>query len=266
MKRRSKILTATAGLLLVSGLATAQVGLPQVVIDIGANSKLAQDIIYWGKQLGIALQTYTSVHNQEMWISQLWTTKLQWKTLLMQALLYQTVNLYGETVTWNTTGAQSTGIGARITWANATVTLGNMNPLLAGQPVGTAPMAQLATVETIATAGQNSLSTINGARSYLTTSAPAMTALQNSVMDNSAGNNGPTQQMQLIAAVSEQQNSAAHQNLQVNTAVLETLTPIAKTFGDSATYDLNMQAKTAQTYQTQPVLPGGYGSDFMNHK
>ena len=157
----------------------------------------------------------------------------------------------------------ATGVNTGTAWQNATVQLQSMQPILQGQPLGTPEMAQLATVEALNAAGANNLATIGQARSYLGTNTNAMSALLTMIQDVSAANNGPTQQISLVAHATAQNTSLGVQNLQVQTATLETLTGLAKTVGDSHAADLNIQAAKALTYQTEFVLPGGYGSAFM---
>jgi hypothetical protein len=254
-KRLLKVLTLAALVIIPVGYSLAQ-GLPQVVVDLLANAKLAQQILQ-------DIQTYNSIHNQELWWTQIFPSKSAWQAVLGQALNSAALNQFGETAQWSP--AMATGANTAMAWSNATVQLQSMQPILAGQPLGIAPMAQLATVESLNAAGSNNLATIGQARSYLVQNVPAMQSLQNTILDPSLSNNSPTQQMALVANATAQNTSTEVQNLQVNTSVLETLTGIAKDVSDSNTADLNLQAKKALTYQTQAVLPGSYGTDFMNH-
>jgi hypothetical protein len=115
------------------------------------------------------------------------------------------LNQFGETAQWSP--AMAMGVNTTIAWSNATVQLQSMTPILAGQPLGIAPMAQLATVESLNAAGSNNLATIGQARSYLVQNVPAMQSLQRTILDTSVSNNSPTQQMALVANATAQNTS-----------------------------------------------------------
>jgi hypothetical protein len=246
-------------ILLGGGVAAAQFGLPglpQLVVDVAANAKLATELIHWGTLIAQEVQTGN-------WLGQFYTAKAAWAVLFGQTLDSQAANQFGEMAQWSP--AMASGMNTTTAWSNATVQLQPMQPILQGQPLGIPAMAQLATIEAINATGTNNLATVGRARSYLGGNVNAMQALFHMIQDTSAANNGPTQQMSLVAHATAQNTSIEVQNLQVQTSVLETVTVLAKAVGDSHTADLNLQAKKALTYQAEQVLPGGYGSAFMNH-
>src|SRR6185437_9698765 len=122
------------------------------------------------------------------------------------------------------------------------------------------------TVDVINAAATNNLALIGNARGYLQTSLPMIKNLQGSILSPAMGFNGPTQQMQYVAAGTAQANSVAVQSLQVNTGLLETVTALAKQVADANTADLNIQVKQQVTYQSQPTGAGGWADTFTNHQ
>lgn len=237
---------------------------------IAAAASLATQTVLTGK---IA----SSVGAIEQWGSQLALTKIPWLTKFPVLIPNSSPqNTMGEMATWGTTLA--TGTLAGTSWQNARASLMNIAVLklqmqlqqwgaLAGQKsLGTpALLAQLATVEALDAAGENNLRVIGNARGYLGESVPSMQHLSDMIMSLRREDNGPTQQLQYVAATQNQAASTGVQSLQVNTGILETVTGMAKTVSDATTADLNMQAQQQQTVLTESTGIRGMGAAFSSY-
>ena len=209
---------------------------------------------------GIILVKQSGILNtQKLWMGQVILSKIPWATQIPTVPTYSTVpNTMGQMAQWRT--VLMNGRGASGAWREATV---QMSPqaaqvILRQFGLSSNQAAQAATVDAINAAATNNLALIGNARGYLQTSLPMIKNLQSSILSPVMSFNGPTQQMQYVAAGTAQANSVAVQNLQVNTGLLETVTALAKQVADANTADLNIEVKQQVTYQSQPTAAGGW--------
>jgi hypothetical protein len=241
-----------------------------------------------GTQAGYQRNMVGSLGTLEQLARQIVIDKIPWTTHLPPTPHSTNPHdVLGEMATWGT--SMATGRLSQTSWGAASTRIANLPALVAiiraqMQPPnvpasGTPPitrtppilgrssplLAQLATVEAIDAAGINNLETIGQARAHLVTDMPAMQALGSQILSLRREDNGPTQQMQYIAASQAQQTSTAVHNLQVNTGILETVTVIAKGIGDANTADLNMQAAQEQTRLQQATGIAHMADTFRNH-
>jgi len=206
-------------------------------------------------------------HGNTLWMGQVILSKVPWAAQIPSVPTYSTVpNTVGQMTQWGT--VLMNGRGAAGAWREATV---QMSPqaaqvILHQFGLSSNQAAQAATVDVINAAATNNLALIGNARGYLQTSLPMIKNLQQSMLSPDKLMNGPTQQMQYVAAGTTQANSVAVQNLQVSTGLLETITALAKQVADANTADLNIQVKQQVTYQSQPTGAGGWADTFSNHQ
>jgi hypothetical protein len=272
---------STAALALVAVPVVAQFnlpGIPQVVHDAINHIPLAAQAAAMATQVGLSERISTTLNKIETWGGQVALAKIPWTPHLPTAPQSTSPHdTWGEMATWGATIA--TGQLSHPSWSAATVQLQHLAVLLSQiQPTsgtatagGTPPIlgsplvAQLATVEVLNAAGENNLALIGQARAYLAMDLPAMQGLQNNILSPKREDNGPTQQMQYVAAGQAQNTSTAVHNLQVNTGILETLTGIAKGVADANAADLNLRIQQQQSALTVPTGITGMGSSFTNH-
>jgi hypothetical protein len=241
------------------------------VEDWGTHILTAKEIAKIAEEITVTRGIQHNTRATDLWLGQIFLSKLPWSTSLPKAPQNTKVhNTIGEMANWGTT--LSTGLGGHLSWTLARSRLSSLaSILLAKQPasrtvpvIGSDLVSQLATIEAIDGLGPNNLAIIGEARGYLTQNLPALQGLQKQILSPGKDDNGPTQQMQLIASANAQQSSLAVQHLAVATGQLETLTAIAKALGDAATSDLNLQERHAETVITQNPGQQGWAEEFRN--
>lgn len=152
------------------------------VTDAAANSQLFKQGIQIATQIILDKGSLRSLQNQETWGAQVVLNKLPWATSLPKGPLASTVqNTMGEMAGWGP--VLMSGHGGAGAWRNATIQISSkVGPLVLNKlPIGSNPLAEMATVEALNAAGSNNLSVIGTARNFMTTSLPAMQGLQSSL-------------------------------------------------------------------------------------
>jgi hypothetical protein len=214
-----------------------------------------------GKEVAIA-------HQNALWAGQVILSKVPWATQIPSVPIYSTVpNTTGQMAQWGQ--VLMNGRDASGAWREATIQMDPQTAQIILHQSGLnrgASAAQANSIDAINGAAINGLALVGQARGYLRGSMRQMQSLQSTMLSSSMKFNGPTQQLQYVAAGQAQGNTMAVQNLQVNTGLLETVTALAKQVADANTADLNIQVKQQITYQSQPTSAGGWADTFTNHQ
>ena len=193
--RRKWIIGGTA-LLLAATPSFALFGIGDIVFDPTSYASLVQ-------QLTTLQMQYNTVKNNLTHFS----FKQQWQATLHTLENVNVANMFGETagikiaLNSNNPGASLTG------WQTATVPMSsNTSTYLAGQPVGSSRISQLAMIETSDAVSPDCLTAVGQYRSGRTQNLTANTALSTNLFDNSDSTNAEVQQLNLL-------NAAAGQNM-----------------------------------------------------
>jgi hypothetical protein len=229
----------------------AQFGVPQLVYDPAAVTKIITEIEQITQLYNMASQTYNQIAYSAGWTP----IRTPWLGIATPIVFSQTASIFGETDPWNP--AVTTGIGIQPAWQTATYGL-TPPPFWAGYPLGNSTMsANIASVNVADGASQAAMQSIANSRSNQPLNDLALANLEISAQDTSDGTNSEVEQLNQISSSAVLANRQAEDTNALLTTVAEQQIVLNKIQRDSLASALNVQAKRDLTYQNEPT---GIGS------
>lgn len=268
IRLRSYALPAfSAAALVFAPPAQAQLGIPQLVIDLPGNAKWAEEIVLIGREIGLATQMArdtltakdTLVYNMQSFRNKSW-----WRTVIPPSVRVHTTDVNGKSIDWNvTTGGGYTQPGQ--VWTNASLNFSQQDISVLNNPNSHIDPNNATNSVILNSAGMRGLATIQQNQQFLNANLPAIQRLQSTILDPGTATNSHTNQLQEISNASGQALSLNIQTLRSQNAQLEISTGIAKIQAETETSRAQALTREALMRQQSKTHIGGMADALQSH-
>lgn len=252
---RRKWIIGGAAFLLAATPSFALFGIGDIVFDPTSYASLVQ-------QLTTLQMQYNTVKNNLVHFS----VKQQWQTALNRLENVNVANMFGETagiriaLNTNNPGASLTG------WQTATVPMsGNSSTYLAGQPLGSSRMSQLAMIETSDAVSPDCLTAVGQYRAARSENVTANTSLFSQQFDASDATNSEVQQLNLLNAAEAQKLSEMQSQGTLHACLAAQMTVANMERRNAAVEDMNTAAFVQQQRTANDTSAANEGSTWSSY-
>ncbi len=255
LKKHRKWLIVCAAVLLTATPGFALFGIGDIVFDPTSYASLIQ-------QLTTLQMQYNMVKNNIAHFS----LKQQWQTTLHTLENLNVANMFGETagigIALNTNSPSTSAMA----WKTATVSMNSgAGNYLAGQPIGSARISQLAMIETSDAVSPNCLTAVGQYRTNRSENATANSSLLSNQFDSSDSTNGEVQQLNLLNAAEAQKLSEMQAQGTLDACAAEQMTVANMERRNAAVEDLNTAAFVQQQRATNDVSAASEGNTWQTY-
>lgn len=255
LKKRRKWLVVLAALLLTATPGFALFGLGDIVFDPTSYGSLVQ-------QLTTLQMQYNMVKSNIAHFS----LKQQWQTTLHKLENVNVANMFGETAGIDIALNSNSPTTSSTAWKTATVSVNSgMSSYLAGQPLGSARVAQLATIETSDAISPDCLTAVGQYRTNRAENATANSSLESSQFDISNSTNSEVQQLNLLNAAEAQKLSEMQAQGTLDACAAEQMTVANMERRNAAAEDLNTAAFVQQRRVTNDASAASEGNTWKTY-
>lgn len=255
VSNRRKWIIGGAALLLAATPSFALFGIGDIVFDPTSYASLVQ-------QLTTLQMQYNTVKNNLTHFS----LKQQWQTTLHTLANVNVASMFGETagikiaLNTNNPGASLTG------WRTATVPMSsNASTYLAGQPLGSSRMSQLAMIETSDAVSPDCLTAVGQYRAGRSENVTANTSLFSQQFDASDATNSEVQQLNLLNAAEAQKLSEMQSQGTLHACLAAQMTVANMERRNAAVEDMNTAAFVQQQRTANDTSAANEGSTWSSY-
>jgi type IV secretion system protein TrbJ len=255
VSNRRKWIIGGAIVLLTATPSFALFGIGDIVFDPTSYASLVQ-------QLTTLQMQYNMVKNNIEHFS----FKQQWQTKLHVLENVNVANMFGETagikiaLNTNNPGASLTG------WQTATVPMNsNAGSYLAGQPLGSSRISQLAMIETSDAVSPDCLTAVGQYRSARSTNATANNSLLTDQFDNTDATNSEVQQLNLLNAAEAQKLAEMQSQGSLQVCLAGQMTVANMERRNAASEDLNTAVLVQQQRAANDTSAANEGSTWDSY-
>jgi type IV secretion system protein TrbJ len=253
--RRKWLLGTGAGLLFVATPSFALFGIGDIVFDPTSYAQLVSQLTTLQSQYNMLKNNITH-----------FSLKQEWQTTLHALENVNVANMFGETagikiaLNSNNPNASLTG------WQTATVPMSsNASTYLAGQPLGSSRVSQLAMIETSDAVSPDCLTAVGQYRSARTQNLTANSSLLSDQFDNSDSTNAEVQQLNLLNAAEGQKMAEMQSQGSLQVCLAGQMTVANMQQRNSAVEDMNTVAFVLQERTVNDASAASEGNTWQTY-
>ncbi len=255
IQKHRKWLIAGIAVLVTATPAFALFGIGDIVFDPTSYASLIQ-------QLTTLQMQYNVVKNNIAHFS----LKQQWQTTLHRLENVNVANMFGETAGIDIALNSNSPSTSTMAWKTATVSMNSgASSYLAGQPLGSARISQLAMIETSDAISPDCLTAVGQYRANRTDNATANSSLLSDQFDSSDGTNSEVQQLNLLNAAEAQKLSEMQAQGTLDACAAEQMTVANMERRNAAVADLNTAAFVQQRRATNDASAASEGNTWQTY-
>lgn len=255
VRNRRKWIIGGAALLLAATPSFALFGIGDIVFDPTSYASLVSQLTTLESQYNMLKNNITH-----------FSMKQEWQTALHTLENVNVANMFGETagikvaLNSNSPGASLTG------WQTATVPMSSSTTTyLAGQPLGSSRISQLAMIETSDAVSPDCLTAMGQYRSGRTQNLKANTSLSTNLFDNSDSTNAEVQQLNLLNAAAGQNMAEMQSQGALQACLAGQMTVANMERRNAAVEDMNTAAFVQQQRTANDTSAANEGSTWSSY-
>lgn len=253
LRRQCKWLIIAAAVLLTATPGFALFGIGDIVFDPTSYASLIQ-------QLTTLQMQYNMVKNNIAHFS----FKQQWQTTLHTLENLNVANMFGETAGIGIALSSNSPSTSATAWRTATVLMNSgASSYLAGQPLGSARIAQLAMIETSDAISPGCLTAVGQYRTNRTENATANSSLLSDQFDSSDSTNSEVQQLNLLNVAEAQKLSEMQAQGTLQSCLAGQMTVANMERRNAAVEDLNTATFVQQQRATNDASAASEGNTWQ---